>query len=125
MRRQQFATGSTDLEDPLAYHLAAAHEERVKLGDLLWADSPDWPLHGEILVHLDRLRNELKSERRMLTKGRANRRSAFPGLRRPPRSAQSGGEQTYAEHAPDRLAVDRFRAPSTWNVVQATEAPAE
>ncbi|GAA4363805.1 aromatic acid exporter family protein [Actinomadura verrucosospora] len=78
MRRQQFTTGTTDLEDPLAYHLTAAHEERVRLGELLWADSPDWPLHGEVLVHLDRLRNELKSERRMLTKGRPNRRLGIP-----------------------------------------------
>lgn len=78
MRRQQFATGTTDLEDPLAYHLDAAHEERVKLGELLWADRPDWPLHGELLVHLDRLRTELEAGRRMRTQGRPTRRLRIP-----------------------------------------------
>ncbi|GGU04652.1 FUSC family protein [Actinomadura citrea] len=78
MRRQQFATGTTDLGDPLAYHLGAAHEERVKLGELLWADSPDWPLHGELLVHLDRLRTELEAGRRMRTQGRPTRRLRIP-----------------------------------------------
>ncbi|WP_141576615.1 aromatic acid exporter family protein [Actinomadura sp. WMMA1423] len=78
MRRQQFATGTTDLEDPLTYHLGAAHEERVKLGELLWADSPDWPLHGEVLVHLDRLRTELEAGRRMRTQGRPTRRLRIP-----------------------------------------------
>ncbi|MFC4056643.1 aromatic acid exporter family protein [Actinomadura syzygii] len=78
MRRQQFATGTTDLEDPLAYHLNAARVERLNLTEMLRADSPDWPLHGELLVHLDRLRTELESGRRIRTEGRTNRRLRIP-----------------------------------------------
>lgn len=78
MRRQQFATGTTDLEGPLAYHLDAAREERAKLTEMLRADSPDWPLHGELLVHLDRLRTELESGRRTRTERRPSRRLPIP-----------------------------------------------
>ncbi|SPT51294.1 FUSC family protein [Actinomadura madurae] len=78
MRRQQFATGTTEFEDSLASHLDAAREERVKLTEMLRADSPDWPLHGELLVHLDRLRTELESGRRIRTQGRPNRRLRIP-----------------------------------------------
>ncbi|MEU8804634.1 FUSC family protein [Spirillospora sp. NPDC048819] len=78
MRRQQFATGNTDLEDPLASHLDAAREERVKLTEMLRADSPDWPLHGELLVHLDRLRSELESGRRTRAARRPSRRLHIP-----------------------------------------------
>ncbi|XRQ12612.1 FUSC family protein [Actinomadura welshii] len=78
MRRQQFATGNTDLEDPLASHLDAAREERVKLTGMLRADSPDWPLHGELLVHLDRLRSELESGRRTRAARRPSRRLRIP-----------------------------------------------
>ncbi|TDC92010.1 FUSC family protein [Actinomadura sp. 7K507] len=78
MRRQQFATGNTDLEDPLASHLDAAREERVKLTEMLRADSPDWPLHGELLVHLDRLRSELESGRRTRAARRPRRRLHIP-----------------------------------------------
>ncbi|MGW5416418.1 FUSC family protein [Actinomadura geliboluensis] len=78
MRRQQFATGNTDLEDPIASHLNAAREERVKLSEMLRADSPDWPLHGELLVHLDRLRSELESGRRTRGPRRPSRRLRIP-----------------------------------------------
>jgi uncharacterized membrane protein YccC len=78
MRRQQFATGNTDLEGPLASHLDAAREERVKLTGMLRADSPDWPLHGELLVHLDRLRSELESGRRTRAARRPSRRLRIP-----------------------------------------------
>ncbi|GAA0561461.1 FUSC family protein [Actinomadura livida] len=78
MRRQQFATGSTDLEDTLASHLDTAREERVKLTQMLRADSPDWPLHGELLVHLDRLRAELESGRRTRAARRPSRRLRIP-----------------------------------------------
>lgn len=78
MRRQQFAAGNTDLEDPLASHLGAAREERVKLTEMLRADSPDWPLHGELLVHLDRLRTELEAGRRTRAARRPSRRLRIP-----------------------------------------------
>ncbi|RFS81376.1 hypothetical protein D0T12_32625 [Actinomadura spongiicola] len=78
MRRQQFTTGDTDLEDQIASHLDTAREDRVKLTGMLRADSPDWPLHGELLVHLDRLRSELESGRRTRAARRPSRRLRIP-----------------------------------------------
>lgn len=78
MRRQQVATGNTDLENPLASHLDAAREGRAKLAERLRADSPDWPLHGELLVHLDRLRTELEAGRRTRAARRPSRRLRIP-----------------------------------------------
>jgi uncharacterized membrane protein YgaE (UPF0421/DUF939 family) len=52
----------------LERHLAEAHRRQDDLADLLRTDpdeNPDgWPLRGEILAHLDRLRTELEPRRR-------------------------------------------------------------
>src|SRR5690606_14947098 len=82
MRRQQVATGNTDLENPLASHLDAAREGRAKLAERLRADSPDWPLHGELLVHLDRLRTELGPVRSSDHEGAGRLRSQMMAPRR-------------------------------------------
>jgi uncharacterized membrane protein YgaE (UPF0421/DUF939 family) len=53
--------------DRLQEHLAAAHRRQDDLADLLRTDpeeQPDgWPLRGEILAHVDRLRSELEPRR--------------------------------------------------------------
>jgi hypothetical protein len=55
------------IAEELDDHLEEAERQQGKLADLLAAspaDRPDgWPLRGEILAHLDRLRNELGSRR--------------------------------------------------------------
>jgi uncharacterized membrane protein YgaE (UPF0421/DUF939 family) len=52
------------LEAELEDHLAKAHRQQDRLADLLSTDPaerPDgWPLRGEILAHVDRLRRELQ-----------------------------------------------------------------
>jgi hypothetical protein len=51
----------------LRQHLAEAHRRQDDLADLLRTDPderPDgWPLRGEILAHVDRLRTELEPRR--------------------------------------------------------------
>jgi hypothetical protein len=53
--------------DRLQEHLAEAHRRQDDLADLLRTDpdeQPDgWPLRGEILAHVDRLRSELEPRR--------------------------------------------------------------
>jgi hypothetical protein len=57
-------TAPEPLEAELAGHLAEAHRQQDRLADLLSTDPaehPDgWPLRGEILSHVDRLRSELQ-----------------------------------------------------------------
>lgn len=58
------------LENTLAEQLAEARRGQDKLADLLRgeheaiAQQPAWPLHGELLTHLSRVREELEVERR-------------------------------------------------------------
>jgi uncharacterized membrane protein YgaE (UPF0421/DUF939 family) len=61
------ASGSEPLAAELSGHLEEAHRQQDRLADLLRTDPaerPDgWPLRGEILAHVDRLRNELQPRR--------------------------------------------------------------
>ena len=58
------------LETTLTEQLAEARRGQDKLADLLRGEyvageqPPAWPLHGELLTHLSRLREELEVERR-------------------------------------------------------------
>jgi uncharacterized membrane protein YgaE (UPF0421/DUF939 family) len=57
--------GYGPVESDLRYHLSLAHERQDQLGDLLGIDPAEqpsgWPLRGEIVSHLDRLRTELEA----------------------------------------------------------------
>jgi len=81
------------LESELERHLAAAREQQDRLSELLGTDPAaqpvGWPLRGELISHLDRLRNELQADkprsrprrrlrswRRPRTAGQRQRRSA-------------------------------------------------
>ena len=59
---QSLPGGNEPLESELEEHLAEAHRQQDRLADLLrpGADSTEWPLRGEILSHVDRLRTELQ-----------------------------------------------------------------
>lgn len=81
------------VESELKQHLAAAGEQQDALAGRLRAEAATgeagWPLHGEVLMHLDRLRAELQVERRARERERWPRRAAWyrpqnrrmPGLR--------------------------------------------
>jgi uncharacterized membrane protein YgaE (UPF0421/DUF939 family) len=71
------------LESELGRHLAAAHDEQDRLSQLLGTDPAarpaGWPLRGELISHLDRLRTELevgKPDRRV--RPRRNRTWRLP-----------------------------------------------
>jgi uncharacterized membrane protein YgaE (UPF0421/DUF939 family) len=71
------------LESGLERHLAAAHDEQDRLSQLLGTDPAarpaGWPLRGELISHLDRLRTELevgKPDRRV--RPRRNRTWRLP-----------------------------------------------
>jgi Aromatic acid exporter family member 1 len=75
VRTDALATQAADatrrqLENTLAEQLAEARRGQDKLADLLRgeheaiAQQPAWPLHGELLTHLSRVREELEAERR-------------------------------------------------------------
>ena len=71
------------LESELERHLAAAHDEQDRLSQLLGTDPAarpaGWPLRGELISHLDRLRTELevgKPDRRV--RPRRNRTWRLP-----------------------------------------------
>jgi hypothetical protein len=55
------------LESELERHLAAAREQQDRLSELLGTDPAarpvGWPLRGELISHLDRLRNELQADK--------------------------------------------------------------
>jgi hypothetical protein len=88
-----------ELVAELRRHLTAAQDEQDRLSELLGTDPTirpvGWPLRGELVSHIDRLRNELqagspaaaprirraRSWRRPLQAGRRQRRS--PTRRRP------------------------------------------
>lgn len=84
------------LETELDQRLAAARDEQDRLGELLGTDPQarpvGWPLRGELISQVDRIRNELRAgmpERRArLRRKRAWRRSLRAGRLRPPRRRQ-------------------------------------
>ena len=65
---QTLPSGSEPLESELAAQLAEAHHQQDLLADLLEPRTPrdgessEWPLRGEILAHVDRLRTGLRVE---------------------------------------------------------------
>ena len=73
------------IAEQLEEHLEEAQRQQDRLADLLATDPaerPDgWPLRGEILAHLDRLRGELEP-RRPLPPGPARRPPRMPRRRR-------------------------------------------
>jgi hypothetical protein len=89
--REEIATGSSDLEETLDRQLSAAWEDRAELGERLRYDTTHWQLHGELLVHLDRLRDELQLGQRTRTEGRrSTRRPRIPKPSKPSRPALLG-----------------------------------
>jgi Aromatic acid exporter family member 1 len=71
----------------LREHLSEAHRRQDQLADALRTDPderPDgWPLRGEILAHVDRLRNELDPERERTQPMRTIRSRRRPRIRLP------------------------------------------
>jgi uncharacterized membrane protein YgaE (UPF0421/DUF939 family) len=88
--RTHDTAGVKRLESDLNRHLAAARERQDQLSALLGADPATrpvgWPLRGELISHLDRLRKELQAGGRI----RLPRRRRIRSLRRP---AQAGRRQ--------------------------------
>jgi hypothetical protein len=75
------------LESELERHLAAAREQQDRLSELLGTDPAaqpvGWPLRGELISHLDRLRNELQAD-----KPRSRPRRRVRSWRRPRTAGQ-------------------------------------
>jgi uncharacterized membrane protein YccC len=85
------------LEAELERHLAAAQDQQDRLADLLGSDPRakpvGWPLRGELISHLDRLRNELRAVRpgrRSRRRRRSWRRPMQPGRSRRPTGRPRG-----------------------------------
>jgi Aromatic acid exporter family member 1 len=110
------------VESELEEHLAAAGEQQEALAGLLRAEAATgedgWPLHGEVLMHLDRLRTELQVERRARARENWPRRRR-PAWRRPahrprrPRRVSSRPRPTRDRRRPPRglrSPVRRFRS---------------
>jgi len=99
------------LEAELTGHLAEAHRQQDRLADLLRTDPAErpegWPLRGEILSHVDRLRSELQP-RPLVEAERARR----PLLTRQhaSRAAQRARANRAALHGRARRAASRVRA---------------
>jgi hypothetical protein len=81
------------LESELERHLATAHDEQDRLSELLGTDPAarpvGWPLRGELISHLDRLRTELeagKPDRRAGPRRNRTWRLPHPRLQRLPPS---------------------------------------
>jgi Aromatic acid exporter family member 1 len=59
------ASGQDQLAAELERYLSAAHDQQDRLSELLGTDPAirpvGWPLRGELISHLDRLRNELRA----------------------------------------------------------------
>jgi hypothetical protein len=85
------------LKHDVDQHLAEARERQQTVADVMRADLPapsaGWPLRGELVTHLDRLRNELK-----------------PPPARPPEQPDLSGSGSWRERW--RAAVRRWRQPS-------------
>ena len=79
------------LEAELERHLAAARDQQDRLGELMRANpaagQATWPLRGELISHLDRLRYELGESKPIRTSRRRRRswRRLRPARLRPPR----------------------------------------
>jgi len=75
--------GLDRLESELDRHLTAARERQDELSGLLGTDPAaqpvGWPLRGELISHLDRLRNELQAGRGTSTQRRRLRSWRRPG----------------------------------------------
>jgi hypothetical protein len=71
----------------LRQHLSEAHRRQDQLADALRTDPGErpegWPLRGEILAHVDRLRNELDPERERTQPMRTIRARRQPRIRLP------------------------------------------
>jgi uncharacterized membrane protein YgaE (UPF0421/DUF939 family) len=120
-----------ELED----HLEKALHQQDRLADLLSTDPAErpegWPLRGEILAHVDRLRSELqpghlpdqpqvrqplratlRDRRTALSRGARPRRYDHRGRAGRRRSSPGGTQETHAERAaPPPLPPRRRRAP--------------
>ena len=82
------------MTEALEDHLEEAQRQQDQLADLLSTDPAErpegWPLRGEILAHVDRLRSELQPGR-------------LTGRTRPGRSRRCGLSETgRGAHAPQR-----------------------
>ena len=75
--------GLDGLESELDRHLTAARERQDELSGLLGTDPAaqpvGWPLRGELISHLDRIRNELQAGRGTSTQRRRLRSWRRPG----------------------------------------------
>jgi uncharacterized membrane protein YgaE (UPF0421/DUF939 family) len=60
---QTLPVGDEPLEQDLKHQLDEAHHQQDRLAEMLRPDTgnSEWPLRGEILAHVDRLRTELKA----------------------------------------------------------------
>jgi uncharacterized membrane protein YgaE (UPF0421/DUF939 family) len=98
-------SGTEPIAAELENHLAEAHRQQDWLADLLSTDPaerPDgWPLRGEILAHVDRLRNELQPRRPVRSPEPARRALRVPRVRQrsAPRRRSARGHEA---GAPDR-----------------------
>jgi hypothetical protein len=119
---QTLPSGDTDLEEQLEAQLAGAHRQQDQLADLLAPDTErlggdvtEWPLRGEILSHVDRLRTSLQVDdisgqhpvrQRGAMRARRPSRSILPrpGERRPtasrrePHAKDGGGPRRTERH---------------------------
>jgi uncharacterized membrane protein YgaE (UPF0421/DUF939 family) len=90
------ASGHEVLESELDQRLGAAQDQQDRLGELLGSDPAarpvGWPLRGELISQVDRIRSELRAgmpERRArLRRRRSWRRTLRAGRLRPPRRRQ-------------------------------------
>jgi uncharacterized membrane protein YgaE (UPF0421/DUF939 family) len=96
---QTLPEGNEPLESDLRRQLDEAHHQQDRLAELLQpkAGNREWPLRGEILAHVDRLRTELRLDQAAHT-GRMARRTALGSRRRDPQ-------------APDRASLIRRGSP--------------
>jgi uncharacterized membrane protein YgaE (UPF0421/DUF939 family) len=96
---QTLPAGNEPLEAGLRHQLDEAHRQQDRLAELLRPDAgnSEWPLRGEILAHVDRLRTELRLDPATLP-GKMARRTALGTRRRDPQ-------------APDRSSLIRRGAP--------------
>lgn len=79
------------VEDELREHLASAQRHRERVAEIFLrlpaSDSVSWSLRGELLVHLDRLLDQLRVEHR------ARAREKWPQRRRPRRRARTAARR--------------------------------
>jgi uncharacterized membrane protein YgaE (UPF0421/DUF939 family) len=96
---QTLPEGNEPLESDLRRQLDEAHHQQDRLAELLQpkAGNREWPLRGEILAHVDRLRTELRLDP-ATHPGRMARRTALGSRRRDPQ-------------APDRASLIRHGSP--------------